>query len=140
MRTAEVLQACYDLLTVPSVTGLLSQAYGVPAVFQVGRVPRQDASDATLFPYITYSVPSDQDYSDKDSLGGNAIVQVDVWDRSGSALALGLIMRAALLETVRRKWNIPGFIDCAREASDPIPDPDGKTMHGIIRLRVVYLD
>jgi hypothetical protein len=140
MRTAELLQAAYDLLSVPAVTGLLSPVYGVPAVFQVGRVPRQNAGDAGLFPYITYSVPSDVDYSDKGDLGGEAVIQVDVWDRSGSALALGLIMRAASLATVRQEWAVPGFITCERESSDVIPDPDGKTMHGLIRLRVLYLD
>lgn len=140
MRTPDVIQACYDRLNVPSVTSLLSDGYDDAAIFQVGRVPRTQSGDAAFFPYITISVPSDVDFSDKGDLGGNAIVQVDVWDRSGSALALGLIMRAALLATVRQDWNVPGFITCERENSDVIADPDGLTSHGIIRLRVMYLD
>lgn len=140
MRTAEILQACYSQLTDASVTSILSASYGVPAVFQVGRVPRNDAGDAQYFPYITFSIPSDVDYSDKRALGGTAIVQVDVWDRSGSAVACGLIMRAALLATVRQEWNVTGFITCEREGTDMKMDPDGLTQHGLIRLRFMYLD
>lgn len=140
MRTEEILSACYAQLNIGGVIFLLSQSYGVPAIFQVGRVPRDDAGDAAFFPYVTFSIPSDVDFSTKDSLGGSAIVQVDVWDRSGSALACGLIMRAVLLATVRQEWNVPGFITCERESSDMQMDPDGLTMHGLIRLRVLYLD
>jgi hypothetical protein len=49
-------------------------------------------------------------------------------------------MRAVSLATIRQAWNVPGFITCERESSDIIADPDGLTMHGLIRLRVVYLD
>jgi hypothetical protein len=140
MRQAEIIQAAYDRLNVTPVTGLLSASYGVPAIFQVGRVPRTQSGDALAFPYISISIPSDVAYDTKLDLGGSAIVQVDVWDRSGSAVALGNIMRAASLATVRQVWSVPGFITCERESSDIIPDPDGLTMHGLIRLRVLYLE
>jgi hypothetical protein len=141
MRQAETIQAAYDLLNVPSVTGLLSTAYKVPAIFQEGMVPRTQSGDPLSFPYITINVPSDVDFSDKLNLGGNAIVQVDVWDRSGSKLILGGMMLAAINATVRKTWlGLPGFITCERESSDMIADPDGLTMHGLIRLRVLYLD
>ena len=140
MRQAEIIQAAYDRLNVSPVTGLLSASYGVPAIFQVGRVPRTQSGDPLAFPYVTISAPSDVNFSDKLCLGGNAIVQIDVWDRSGSAVALGNIMRAASQATVRTAWNVVGFITCERENSDIIPDPDGLTMHGLIRLRLLYLD
>jgi hypothetical protein len=139
MRATDLLQACYDRLNVSAVTSLLSSSYTGAAIFQVGRVPRDDAGDALFFPYVTYSLPSDVDYSTKSGLGGSAIVQVDVWDRSGSAIALGAVMRAALLATVRQTWNVQGFITCERESSDVAMDPDGLTMHGMLRLRVLYL-
>jgi hypothetical protein len=140
MTTADLYTPVYDLLNVSGVTSLLTQSYGVPAIFQVGRVPRSQAGDAQYFPYITISVPSDVDFSDKGALGGNAIVQVDVWDRSGSATALKTIMRACEAATVRQEWGVDGFITCNRDSSDVIADPDGLTMHGLIRLRVMYLD
>jgi hypothetical protein len=140
MRQAEIIQAAYDLLNVPSVTGLLSASYGVPAIFQIGQVPRSQSGDALFFPYVTISIPSDVDFSDKQTLGGNAIVQVDTWDRSGSAIASGLLLRAVSLATIRQEWSVPGFITCEREASDMQIDPDGLTMHGILRLRVLYID
>lgn len=140
MRTAELVQACYARLNVASVTSLLTSAYGVPAIFQVGRVPRNDAGDPLFFPFASFAVVTDADFSTKGDLGGSAIVQVDIWDRSGSAVTLGNIMRAAELATVRQPWTVPGFITCERENSDVVPDPDGLTMHGIIRLRVRYLD
>lgn len=140
MRTPQLMQACHDRLNDPSLTGLLSQNYGVPAVFQVGRVPRRDGGEPIAFPYVTFGVPSDADWSDKGALGGSAVVQVDVWDRSGSMLALGLIMRAATLATVRQPWQLPGFVTCERENSDVVDDPDGLTKHGMIRLRVFYID
>lgn len=140
MRQADVLEACYARLNVPAVTGFLSTQYGGPAIFQVGRVPRDDAGDAQFFPYITISVPSDVDFSDKLDLGGSAIVQVDVWDRSGSVLLLGDKMRAVSLATVRQPWIVPGFIACERVDSEIRDDPDGLTKHGMVRLRVRYID
>jgi len=140
MRQAETVQAAYALLNVTPVTGLLSASYKVPAIFQVGRVPRTQSGDPLSFPYISISVTSDIAYDTKLTLGGSAVVQVDVWDRSGSAVSLGNIMRAASLATVRQSWDIPGFIMCERESSDIIPDPDGLTMHGLIRLRVLYIE
>ena len=140
MRTSALYTAVYTRLNVSSVTSLLSQGYGVPAIFQAGRVPQNEAGSPAFFPYITISVPSDVDFSDKADLGGNAIVQVDVWDRSGSAVTLGNIMRAAQLVTVRQTWAVTGFVTCERESTDVIPDPDALTMHGLIRLRVLYID
>jgi hypothetical protein len=142
MRQASIIQAAYTRITAPeaSVTGLLSAAYGVPAVFQVGRVPRKQSGDPVAFPYVTISAPSDVAFDTKESLGGSAIVQIDVWDRSGSAVTLSNIMRAVSLATIRQAWNVPGFITCERESSDIIADPDGLTMHGLIRLRLIYLE
>ena len=140
MRQSAIIQAAYSRLNVSGVTSLLSASYGVPAIFQVGRVPRKQSGDALAFPYISISVPSDVNFSDKLNLGGSAVVQVDVWDRSGSAVALGNIMRAASLATIRQTWSVPGFITCERDSSDIIADPDGLTMHGLIRLRVLYLE
>lgn len=141
MRTAELIQACHDLLsTNAGLVSQLSQAYGVAPVFQVGRVPRKDGGDPLAFPYVTVSVPNDGDFSTKGTLGGSAIVQIDVWDRSGSAISMAGLMRMASLAVVRQPWDVPGFITCERENSDVIADPDGKTMHGLIRVRVMYLD
>jgi len=141
MRAAQVIQACYNRLNTSAVTGLLSSSYGVPAIFQVRRVPRNEAGDALFFPYITIGVPNNANFSDKTALGGNAVVQIDVWDRSGSDLALGDIMDAAELATVRQTWTgLTGFITCERENSDMLADPDGLTAHGLIRLRVLYID
>ncbi len=140
MRTAEVMQACYNLLSASSLPDALSQEYGVPAIFQAGRVPRDDAGDARFFPYITYSVPSDVDFSTDGTLGGNAVVQIDVFDRSGSALALGVLLRTAALLTVRQAWGVAGFVSSERITSDVMPDPDGLTMRGMLRVRVLYMD
>lgn len=140
MRTADLITACYAQLNVSSVTSLLTDDYGVPAVFQVGRVPRTDSGDPLFFPYVTFAVTSDADFSTDGNLGGDAVVQIDVWDRSGSAVALGEIMRAVSLAVIRQEWSVPGFITCDRESSDVVPDPDGLTMHGIVRVRVLYLD
>jgi hypothetical protein len=140
MRQAAIIQAAYTRLNTSTVTSLLSAAYGVPAIFQVGRVPRTQSGDPLSFPYISISVPNDAAFDTKLDLGGSAIVQVDVWDRSGSAVTLGNIMRAASLATIRQTWSVPGFITCERESSDIIADPDGLTMHGLIRLRLMYLE
>lgn len=140
MRQGAIIQAAYTLLNVSSVTSLLSASYGTPAIFQVGQVPRNQSGDALFFPYVTISVPSDVDYSDKLALGGDAVVQIDTWDRHGSALASGLLLRAVSLTLVRQAWQVPGFVTCERDASEMRLDPDGLTMHGLLRLRVLYTD
>ena len=140
MRPAELITACYARLNVPAVTDLLTQDYGVPAIFQRGKVPQEKAGESGFFPYISFRIVSDADFSTKQSLGGSAVIQIDVWDRSGSAVALGGIMRAALQAVVRQDWTVPGFITCDREMLEQIDDPDGVTMHGVIRVRVQYLE
>ena len=140
MRQAEIIQACYTRLNVSAVTSLLSTGYGIPAIFQAGRVPRNDAGDPAFFPYITFSLPSDVEMDTNAELGGNAIVQIDAWVRSGSAVSVGNLTRAIALATVRQAWTVPGFITCERESTDITIDPDGLTMHGMVRVRVMYRD
>jgi hypothetical protein len=140
MRTGDLIRACYARLNTPSVTNLLTSAYGVPAVFQIGKVPQTPAQDPLAFPFITFGVTSNVNFSDKLNLGGEAVLQIDVWDRSGSNATLGDIMNAAALATVRQAWSIPGFITCEFESDAQVADPDGLTMHGIILVKVLFLD
>lgn len=135
------MQACYARINVPAITALLSGQYAPqPAIFQRGRVLRNQSGDAQFFPYLTYHLVSDVDWSTKDGLGGEASVQIDVWSRSGSAMEPSLIARQVMMATVRQDWNIPGFITCERESVALLDDPDGLTKHAMIRVRLLYLE
>lgn len=141
MRPAEIMAACFQRLNVSGVTSLLSSAYAPEVPIWPFEAPQAaDSESPSRFPYITIEPVSDVDFSTSDNLGGNAVVQVNIWYRGNSPAAVGAIMRAALLATVRKDWNVPGFITCEREMWGIREEDDGKTLHGILRLRVLYLD
>jgi hypothetical protein len=140
VRAGDLLRECYKRLNVSAITSQLSQNYtSLPAIYQRGRVPRTAAGDAQFFPYITFHLPNDSDWSTKDELGGEATLQIDVWTRSGSALTAADIARLVLLQTVRAEWDMSGFIACERESVAIMDDPDGLTKRAMVRLRLLYL-
>lgn len=143
MKAAALQQAIYNRLNDSSVTSLLSSAYSplVP-IFSIGSVPQfADSELDTAFPYLTFHTSSLGPFDDKDRVGGSAVVQIDVWSRTLSDLAVNAIGDAIDARIRRQPLTISGATHITSEliASQLLDDPDGKTKHMAIQYRVLWL-
>lgn len=143
MKAAALQQAIYTRLNDSSVTSLLSSTYTplVP-IFSIGSVPQ--AADSELdsaFPYITFHTAALAPFDDKDKVGGSAVVQIDVWARALSDLAINQIGDAIDARIRRQPLSISGATHITSEliTSELIDDPDGKTKHLVIQYRVLWV-
>jgi hypothetical protein len=140
MRFAALQQAAFNRLNNTAVTSLLSQAYGQAAIFTDVPQPA-DGADPTLFPYLTYSVSAVTPFDTDDEAGGNAVLQVDVWHRQASDLALNAIADAVDLRLRRQPLSITGTTHITTEliSRTQSDDPDGKTKRVLFLFRVLFL-
>jgi hypothetical protein len=123
---------------------LLAAEYYDPLypVFSAGSVPQSaDSETDSAFPFITYHVSALQPYDTKDNLGGSALVQVDVWDRSASIRDLNGIADAVDARLRRQALTITGatHIETILESASQMPDADGKTKRMLMLYRVLFL-
>lgn len=143
MKAAALQQAIFNRLNHSSVTSLLSTAYSplVP-IFSIGSVPQSADSELdTAFPYLTFAAVGISPFDDKDKVGGSAIVQIDVWARTLSDLAVNAIGDAIDARIRRQDLTITGATHITTELSSSqfLDDPDGKTKHMVIQYRVLWL-
>lgn len=139
MRWAALQQAIYDKLTGNSaLVAMLSSAYAEPAVFS--RVPQAaDSEDAAGFPYITMFEASGGPFDDKETVGGETLVQISVWSR-GTTLAARVIMDA-VDATIRRQpltMTDANHITTELDTSNVGYDPDGTTVRATLQYRVMW--
>ena len=141
MRFAALQQAIFTRLNNTAVTNLLSTAYGQSAIFTDVPQPA-DGGDIGLFPYLTYSVSNVAPFDTDDSAGGNAVVQVDVWYRGPSDLAMNALADAVDLRLRRQALTITGTTHITTEliSRTQTDDPDGFTKRVLFLYRVLYLD
>jgi hypothetical protein len=143
MKAAALQQAIFTRLNDSSVTSLLSTAYSplVP-IFSIGSVPQSvDSELDTAFPYITFFASSLGPFDDKDKVGGSAIIQIDVWSRTLSDLAVNQIGDAIDARIRRQPLSISGATHITTELSNSqfLDDPDGKTKHLVLQYNVLFM-
>jgi len=140
MRFAALQQAVYARLNNAAVTSLLSQAYGQSAIFTDVPQP-SDGGNIGLFPFITYSVSTVTPFDTDDQPGGSAVVQVDLWYRGPSDIAMNQIADAVDLRLRRQPLSIAGTTHITTEliSRTQTDDPDGMTKRIMFLFRVLYL-
>jgi hypothetical protein len=140
MRFAALQQAIFTRLNNTAVTNLLSSAYGQPAIFTDVPQPN-DGGDIGMFPYVTYSVSTVTPFDTDDEPGGSAVVQVDVWFRGPSDIAMNAIADAVDLRLRRQPLSIAGTTHITTEliSRTQTDDPDGMTKRVLFLFRVLYL-
>lgn len=139
MRSNQLQAAIYTRLsTDAALVALLSQAYGVPAIFSDVQQPA-DAGAVNLFPFITYAVTSLTPFDTDDAAGGNAIVQVDVWARSKETATINAIADAVDTRLRRQPLAVSGHITTELVSATTSDDPDGSTKRALMLFRVLYL-
>jgi len=140
MKAAALHQAVYNRLNDSSVTSLLSTAY-TPLVAIFTDVPQQaDSESEAAFPFVTIGANVITPNDTKDKVGGNAIVQIDVWDRDSSWLGIEAIADAIDARMRRTDMTITGatHVTTELESSTQSKDPDGKTKRILLLYRVLW--
>lgn len=139
MRAKALQEAIYARINDASVTSLLSAEYS-PSIFT--NVPQQvDSGADKYFPFISFGQDTIGPYDTKAVDGGDVVVQLDVWARSRSMLALKQICDTVDARLRHQPLSISGttHIDTDLESVTIIDDPDGKTTHAVMLFRVLYL-
>ena len=131
----EIQEAVYSALTgnvrmMAAVTGV----YDNPA-------QANDSGSGSVFPYLTIGQMTVQPFDDDTSTGYDAEFIVHAWARDGGYIATADIQRRVYDALHRRDLAAAGyqFLGCDLLSQDAEKDPDGVTVHGIQRFRVVVL-
>lgn len=107
------------------------------AVYTAASPQIPQSEDPAYFPYITMSFPADAGLPDKDLGGSDATVQIDVWHRTTSELAIKPI--AAAVYTHLQRVDLPeltGHIDTECEGMAFDVSADGRTHRATLEFRV----
>ena len=139
MKSDDLQQAIYTRLNDSAVTGLLSTYYS-PLVAIFTDVPQAaDSELETAFPFVTIGADTINPFDSKDDLGGSAVVQIDVWDRT--MLDLKTVVDAVDGRLRRQPLSISGVTHITTEldSCNFSRDPDGKTKRAIILYRVLWI-
>lgn len=140
MRPEEIQQSVYDALNVSAITSLLSTAHSETPIWTQGAPQVDDAASADYFPYITLEFVADGGFYTKDDPGSDATVQVDVWHRTASELALKAIARQVFLALHRQDLaGLTGHITTECEDMRFFTDDDGITRRALIEFRILSL-
>lgn len=136
MNSAGLQQAIYTRLA--GYVPLTSQLSSVGIRTRV--VQPDDAGDDSLYPYVTFGIPSAIPFDDKDVTGGNSIIQIHTWSRSQSEL-----VRRAIEDSIYDCLNRFGLVISSAQTTlvnfvdkTELDDPDGVTTHGVLNFRVLY--
>lgn len=141
MKSAALQQAIYARLNDSSLTSLLSTAYSPLAAIFTDVPQAVDAEKADYFPFVTIGADVINPFDTKDSPGGNAIVQIDVWERASSMLDLKGIADVIDARLRRQSLTISGatHITTELESATFTRDQDGKTKRALLLYRVMWL-
>ena len=130
MDPTELQTAVFAQLNHSSITATLSTAYGVTAVFNEWVPQLTDGGDPIGFPFITMSFPTSGSFDDKDAIGQDTTVQVDVWARNNGT-NIKAISKAVYDRMHRQALGVTGHITTECTAMVFERDPDGITVEFI---------
>jgi hypothetical protein len=141
MKSAALQQAIYTRLNDASVTALLSTAYAPLAAIFTDVPQAIDAEKESNFPFITIGADTINAFDSKDDPGGNAIVQIDIWDRAKSMLDIKALVDVVDARLRRQPLAISGVTHITTEMDSMVisRDPDGKTKRALLLYRVLWI-
>lgn len=94
---------------------------------------------AAVFPFITIGQTVDQDWSTGTEDGNEHSLTLHIWSRADSALEVYEITQIVrdLLNDQVLTFDDHYFVNLRHEFSQARIDPDGETLHGIVRYRAL---
>lgn len=103
-----------------------------------GRI-HDGAPQSGSFPYLTFGQSLARDWSTATDVGAEHVLTLHVWSRSPGKMETQAIVRAVRQALHDRPLTLEDhrLINLRHELSDTVRDPDGETVHGIVRFRAV---
>jgi hypothetical protein len=98
-----------------------------------------DVPRAASFPYLTFGLSTERDYSSGGEEGSEHILTLHVWSEAGGRKETHEIigaLRAALHDAPLALLG-HRLVNLRHEFSDARREADGETYHGVVRLRAV---
>ena len=126
----QVQEAVYEVLNGDSTLGAL-----ITGVYDF--VP-----EGTAFPYVTLGNNTAIDYDTKTVQGQEITMVVGIWSQSEDRIPLIKIGQRIHELLHRQTFTVTGknLINSWCEFEEPVRDPDGHTMHHIMRFRIIVTD
>ncbi|HWB46503.1 MAG TPA: DUF3168 domain-containing protein [Hyphomicrobiaceae bacterium] len=97
------------------------------------------APQGSAFPYLTFGQSTARDWSTATDDGKEHIFTIHVWSRTRGTSEAQAIMDAVRAALHDQPLTLDGhrLVNLRAEFSDSRRDPDGQTMHGMVRFRAV---
>ena len=99
-----------------------------------------DAESPAEFPYITIGGDAVQPWDTDSSLGAEGRITVNVWSRQRGRKECKAILDLVRAVLHYKNLTVTGggaFVFCLLEYAETFRDPDGLTVHGVSRYRIV---
>lgn len=90
--------------------------------------------DLAVYPRVTFGPETSEPWDAACTAGREGFLQIDVWSRVPGRVETATIMQT-LYDAIHDKEIGPVLIQV--DSTRTIRDPDGKTTHGIIRVRYI---
>jgi hypothetical protein len=139
MTLEAVQDAVFDQLA-GDATLVAMLASGAPHV-PIYQDPPETATgeDDTAFPYISFGQDVLTPFNTATEIGGNIVIQLDVWTRERRYRQCKRIADRVRAVLERAAIDVVGLVTVELESASFSADPDGKTKHGVMLFRVVYM-
>lgn len=98
-----------------------------------------DVPPRPAYPYLTFGQSSERDWSTGTDPGTEHVLTLHVWSKAAGRKEAQAIATAAEAALHDRTLTLAGhrLVNLRHEYSEVRREPDGETMHGIIRFRAV---
>jgi len=121
-----------------AVFAALSADATLTGLIGAGRI-HDDAPQQAAFPYLTFGQSTVRDWSTVTEEGAEHALTFHVWSRAAGKQEAHAIMRVVrrVLHDQFLTLEDHRLINLRHELSETSRDPDGETVHGLIRFRAV---
>jgi hypothetical protein len=98
-----------------------------------------DVPERAEFPYVTFALSNERDWSTSSEEGSEHLLTLHVWSRAAGRKEAHEIMGALRRVLHDAGLALTGYrlVNLRHEFSEARRDPDGETYHGILRYRAV---
>tara|TARA_B100000424_G_scaffold18737_2_gene13539 strand:- start:14198 stop:14605 length:408 start_codon:yes stop_codon:yes gene_type:complete len=100
-----------------------------------------DVPHGTSYPFVKIGEARSSDYSTKDFVGGESLVELHIWSQYKGSKECKQIMDRLHSLLHNSSLSVSGFnlINMRFDFSDILQDSDGSTRHGVMRFRAIIL-
>lgn len=121
-----------------AVFAALSADATLSGLIGAGRI-HDDAPQQTVFPYLTLGQSTARDWSTATDEGAEHVLTLHVWSRAAGKKEAHAIMRALRQALHDQSLTLEDhrLVNLRHDFSETARDPDGETVHGIVRFRAV---